>query len=51
LNALGVCGADLDMLRSIKQPVTDIDYGFVGDITAVNDFMALSAWGMPAKYK
>ena len=36
LNALGVCGADLDVLRSIKRPVTDIDYGFVGDIEEVN---------------
>ncbi len=36
VNALGVCGADLDVLRSIKRPVTDIDYGFVGDIAAIN---------------
>lgn len=36
VNALGVCGADLDVLRSVKRPVADIDYGFVGDITSVN---------------
>ena len=31
-NALGVTGADGDMLKAVKRPVKDIDYGFVGDI-------------------
>lgn len=34
--SLGVCGADGDMVRAIKRPVKDIDYGFVGDIIYVN---------------
>jgi len=32
-NALGVTGADGNMIRATKRPVKDIDYGFVGDIT------------------
>jgi acetylglutamate kinase len=31
-NALGVTGADGNMIRATKRPVKDIDYGFVGDI-------------------
>jgi acetylglutamate kinase len=33
-NALGVTGADGNMLKAKKRPVKDIDYGYVGDITA-----------------
>jgi acetylglutamate kinase len=33
-NALGVTGADGNMIRATKRPVKDIDYGFVGDIRA-----------------
>jgi acetylglutamate kinase len=33
-NALGVTGADGNMIKAVKRPVKDIDYGFVGDITA-----------------
>lgn len=36
INALGVCGADANLIRATKRPVGDIDYGFVGDITSVN---------------
>lgn len=36
INAAGFCGADCDVIRSIKRPVKEIDYGFVGDVTAVN---------------
>lgn len=31
-NALGVTGADGNMISATKRPVKDIDYGFVGDI-------------------
>lgn len=33
-NALGVTGADGNLIKAVKRPVTEIDYGFVGDITA-----------------
>lgn len=36
INAIGLTGADLDLMRSRKRPVTEIDYGFVGDIEDVN---------------
>ncbi len=35
-NALGLTGADLDLIRARKRPVVDIDYGFVGDVEDVN---------------
>lgn len=31
-NALGVTGADGNLIRATKRPVREIDYGFVGDI-------------------
>jgi len=31
-NAIGVTGADGNMIRAVKRPVKEIDYGFVGDI-------------------
>ena len=37
LDAIGLCGADGDLIRAIKRPVESIDYGFVGDIIDVND--------------
>lgn len=36
LNAAGFTGADLDLIRARKRPVTDIDYGFVGDVENIN---------------
>lgn len=36
INALGLTGADMDVIRSVKRPVKDIDYGFVGDVKQVN---------------
>jgi len=36
VNALGLTGADLNYMCSEKRPVTDVDYGFVGDVKAVN---------------
>ncbi|MDD4224771.1 MAG: acetylglutamate kinase [Mariniphaga sp.] len=35
-NALGLTGADLNLISAKKRPVKDIDYGFVGDINDVN---------------
>lgn len=32
-NAIGVTGADGNLLKAVKRPVREIDYGFVGDIT------------------
>lgn len=32
VNAIGLTGADGDVLRSHKRPVADVDYGFVGDV-------------------
>lgn len=36
LNALGLTGADLNYMRSEKRPVKEVDYGFVGDVKAVD---------------
>lgn len=36
VNALGLTGADMNLIRSVKRPVTDVDYGFVGDVKQVN---------------
>lgn len=35
-NALGLTGADMDIIRSHKRPVEDVDYGFVGDVEKVD---------------
>lgn len=36
INALGLTGADMNLIRSVKRPVTEVDYGFVGDVEEVN---------------
>lgn len=36
VNALGLTGADMDVIRSAKRPVKDIDYGYVGDVKQAN---------------
>ena len=36
INALGLTGADIDVIRSHKRPVKDVDYGFVGDVERVD---------------
>ncbi|MFZ4454757.1 MAG: acetylglutamate kinase [Bacteroidales bacterium] len=36
INALGLTGADLNLIRSEKRPVKEVDYGFVGDVKEVN---------------
>jgi acetylglutamate kinase len=35
-NALGLTGADMNIIEAVKRPVLDIDYGFVGDVVGVN---------------
>jgi acetylglutamate kinase len=35
-NAAGFTGADLDLIRAIKRPVKDVDYGYVGDVIDIN---------------
>ena len=39
VNAIGLTGADGNIIRSEKRPVTDIDWGWVGDPTRVNEPM------------
>jgi acetylglutamate kinase len=36
VNAMGLTGADMNVIRSHKRPVKDVDYGFVGDVEQVN---------------
>ena len=36
IKAIGLTGADMNVIRSCKRPVKDIDYGFVGDVKAVD---------------
>lgn len=35
-NAIGLTGADANVIPAVKRPVKEIDYGFVGDIPAGN---------------
>lgn len=42
VNALGMTGADMNILLSDKRPVSEVDYGYVGDVRRV-DAAALSA--------
>lgn len=45
VNAVGLTGADGNSIEAVKRPITDIDYGFAGDITQVNTavFASLTA--------
>lgn len=36
INAIGLTGADLNIIEAVKRPVKDIDYSFVGDVVRVN---------------
>ena len=36
VNALGLTGADINLMRSDKRPIKDVDYGYVGDVKEVN---------------
>ena len=40
-NAMGITGADGNMLKATKRPIKEIDYGFVGDVTAAGVNTAL----------
>ena len=35
-NAIGLTGADLNLIHAVKRPVGEIDYGYVGDVDDVN---------------
>lgn len=41
-NAIGVTGADANLVPAGKRPVKDIDYGFVGDVK--NDQIPVATW-------
>lgn len=41
-NAIGVTGADGNLVPATKRPVKEIDYGFVGDVTSLN--LSIKAW-------
>ena len=45
VNAVGLTGADGNCIEAVKRPVTDIDFGFAGDIIQVNTavFASLTA--------
>ena len=36
VNAMGFTGADMNVIRSVKRPIKEVDYGFVGDVEKVN---------------
>jgi acetylglutamate kinase len=36
IDAIGLTGADMNLILSEKRPVKEIDYGFVGDVKTVN---------------
>ena len=36
VNAIGLTGADMDVIHSHQRPVKDVDYGFVGDVERVD---------------
>ena len=36
VNALGLTGADMNVMRSVKRPGKEVDYGFVGDVEKVD---------------
>lgn len=40
-NALGLTGADGNVIRAVRRPVGDIDFGYVGDVTPADVNVAL----------
>ena len=42
VNALGLTGADMNLIRSERRPVTTVDYGYVGDVKEVNATLLVS---------
>jgi len=45
INALGLTGADMNLIRSEKRPVAEVDYGYVGDVKEVNADLLASLIG------
>lgn len=45
VDAVGLTGADMNVILSEKRPVKDIDYGFVGDVKQVNAEVLVSLIG------
>lgn len=47
-NAVGFTGADMDIIRAVKRPVKEIDYGYAGDVIDVNtkDLRVMLAQGV-----
>ncbi len=45
VNALGLTGADMNLIRSEKRPVKEVDYGYVGDVREVNAGLLASLIG------
>ncbi len=41
-NALGLSGADGNLIAAHKRPVKDVDYGWVGDIDAINSDLLIN---------
>lgn len=41
-NAIGLTGADANMIPAVKRPVKEIDYGFVGDVDSWQ--LAVNSW-------
>jgi len=39
INALGLTGADANLIRSHKRPIKEVDYGWVGDVDKVDGSM------------
>ncbi|MDR1556484.1 MAG: acetylglutamate kinase [Tannerellaceae bacterium] len=42
VDALGLTGADMNLIRSDKRPVKTLDYGYVGDVKEVNAGLLIS---------
>lgn len=45
VNALGVTGADMNIMLSEKRPVKEVDFGFVGDVKSVQSDILASLIG------
>ena len=45
-NSIGLCGADGKSIISVKREVSEIDYGFVGDISEINSSFIISLLNM-----
>lgn len=45
VDAIGLTGADMNVIRSVKRPVGEVDYGFVGDVKEVNAEVLVSLIG------